>query len=197
MRGFWIGYGVVAILLLTYTGLGYVASRTTTIPIQLTVGESAQVSILRLNAGDVRTRALFTGERHGPERARFDEKETATFGIEIALGDRLPTRYSLGETTGWGSDSYERKLDGTRPMFRRGLNQLRAKITAVDPSLVGERIEIWVDPALGFKSAEPDIDWLWPSFLSFIYLPILAFIGILAAIVHVGLSYRARIRRSR
>lgn len=42
-----------------------------------------------------------------------------------------------------------------------GYNHIKLEVVGVDPPLRGEEVKLYIDPALGFKSAKPNVIWLW------------------------------------
>ena len=52
-----------------------------------------------------------------------------------------------------------------RIVSQPGTNIVNIEVVAVERPLVGEDVELWVNPALGFYEFMPNAGWLWPSLL--------------------------------
>lgn len=186
MQWRWGLYLAVGAALLTYTVLGFVASKTTMIPFTLGPGAVAEVSVLRLNPGVLRMNAWFKGrgrkELGGVDFSALKEGRSGNYPldgvahleVEVRPSWQEPVRYSAQPAGGFTSEHTARFLSSVSPddklpnpkvVFRKGMNELSLVVTSVDQVLVGETIEIWIDPALGFKSSEPKVSWLFWSII--------------------------------
>ena len=80
---------------------------------------------------------------------------------------------------------WERAWEVSRPQFRlhSGLNNVHVKVISVDPALVGESVQVVVDPPLSIKWVRPNNEWLiWGLFL----WPIFVVIQMIWALVLIG-----------
>jgi hypothetical protein len=104
--------------------------------------------------------------------------------------DVAPVAYEAMPNTGYGRQGVIRDLTASLSVspgvwqwpparnelgLHRGANVVNIEVVAVDRALVGEGVELWVRPALGFETAMKNVRWLWASFL----WPILLFIEVL------------------
>ncbi|MGX1786000.1 hypothetical protein ACWIGM_04640 [Bosea sp. NPDC055332] len=181
MRLRWRLYFTVGLLLFGYAVLGSIASQTPIAPLALKLGETAAVSVLRLNRGPLRMEARIPRNRF-PARNAFDQNEPpeglARLEIEVRPSWQEAVRYTAGRTIAYSATDTARGLvplagSGERSassvVFERGRNRLSLLVTAADPPLLGEQVEIWILPALGAKSSEPGVVWLDGSILLPIY----------------------------
>ncbi len=181
MRPRWRLYFTVGFLLLSYAVLASIASQTPRVPLKLEPGEAAAVSVLRLNRGPLRMEARIPRNRFPPRNAS-DQNEPpeglARLEIEVRPSWQEAVRYAAGRTIAYSAMDTSRGLaplaesgerSASSAVFERGRNHLSLRVTAVDPPLLGEQVEIWVLPALGAKSAESEVVWLSGSMLLPIY----------------------------
>ncbi|QUS38487.1 hypothetical protein RPMA_06310 [Tardiphaga alba] len=184
----------VTALLALYVGAGSVASHTAKISIKLEPGTSAEVSVFRLAEDRLRMRLVFQGDHaRRPElgawttrsdgtatgRLTFDNPGAA-IRILASLASGAPVPYEAMPTSGGGPGIAFRDLTASlaiRPgvwrwppdqnglLLQRGANTVKLDIAAVAPPLIGERVELWVDPPLGAKQTMPNVAWLWGWFL--------------------------------
>jgi hypothetical protein len=167
MRRVWGVYLAVGLALLAYTGLGLVVRKWTVVPLTLRAGEMAEVSVLRVNAGQLRMEARFQGER----RSRLQLE------LEARPSWQNPVRFAA-RSTGMSDEAKRHVLSSLPPdgaliaanvVFERGVNRISLVVSAVDQALIGETIEIWIRPALGLKFSERGVAWLAGSFWFPIY----------------------------
>jgi hypothetical protein len=219
MRKSWFIWLVVSVLMILYVWAGSVASRTEKVGIKLEPGYSAQVRVFRLAEDRLRMRLIFQGDHTrrpelGTWGTRSDWRETGTLKFDnpgtairivASVPGVAPVTYEAMPTSGHGWGEVIRNLtadlsiapgvwrwppDRNELVLHRGTNTLNIEIVSVEPPLVGENVELWVDPALGFKVTMPNVGWLWLSFL----WPILLAIQVLWAVA-LGLStWRTRRR---
>ncbi|MGO4665038.1 hypothetical protein [Bosea sp. 2RAB26] len=170
-------YLALGLILLAYTALGEVASRGAVVPLKLRAGEAVEVSVWRLNPGRMRMFARFQG-RNRPEfdaKLEFDIRPAWQSPVRAKVGG--VASWSIGETVlhltaaGRGVALAERQGVLVAPwvVFERGANRLTIEVADVDPSLVGETITLFIEPALGLKFTEQETRWLWASFAWPIY----------------------------
>lgn len=181
MRLRWRLYFTVGLLLFGYAVLGSIASQTPMVPLRLEPGEAVAVSVLRLNRGPLRMEARIPGNRFPPRNASDQNEPPEGLGrleIEVLPSWQGAVRYAAGRTIAYSATDTARGLapfagsgerSASSAVFERGRNHLSLRVTAADPPLLGERVEIWILPALGAKSAEPEVVWLSGSMLLPIY----------------------------
>ena len=96
------------------------------------------------------------------------------------MPDAAPVTYEALPNNGGWAFKVERNLTPGRsvspgvwewPPTSKGLelhsstNIVNIEVVAVERPLVGEDVELWVNPALGFYHLMPNVRWLWPSLL--------------------------------
>jgi hypothetical protein len=201
MRKSWFIWLVVTVLMGLYVWAGSVASRTEKVGIKLERGYSAQVRTFRLDEDRLRMRLAFQGgHMRRPELGtwsiRSDWHETGTLRFDnpgaairiiASVPDVAPVTYEAMPTSAHGSKDVIRDLTAdlsiapgvwswpparNEVLLHRGTNIVNIEVVSVEPPLVGEAVELWVDPALGFKVTMSNVGWLWLSFLWPIFLAI-------------------------
>jgi hypothetical protein len=217
MRTSWFIWLVVTVLVGLYVAAGLVASRTEKIGIKLEHGYSAQVGTLRLDEDRLRMRLFFQGDHiRRPElgdwNTNADGREAGTLKfanpgaairIVASVPGGAPVTYEAMPMSAYGSSRVIRNLtadpsispgvwrwppDRNELVLQRGRNTVNVEVVAVEAPLVGEAVELWVDPALGFKVTMPNVGWLWLSFL----WPILVAIQVLWAALLGVRTWRIR-----
>jgi hypothetical protein len=213
MRKSWFIWLVVTVLMILYVWAGSVASRTEKVGIKLEPGYSAQARVFRLDEDLLRMRLIFQGDMRRPElgtwSSRPDWRETGTLKFDnpgtairivASVPGVAPVTYEAMPQSARGIRNLTADLSSAPGVWQwpparnelvlhRGTNTVNVEVASVEPPLVGETVELWVDPALGFKVTNPNVGWLWLSFL----WPILFAIQVLWAVA-LGLS-TWRIRR--
>jgi hypothetical protein len=213
MRTSWFIWLVVTVLVGLYVAAGHLASRTEKVAIKLERGYSAQVGTIRLDEDRLRMRLIFQGNHvRRPELGDWNTNDAGTlkFGnpgaairIVVSVPGAAPVTYEAMPMSARGSGTIIRNLtaslsiapgvwrwppDRNELVLQRGRNTVNVEVVAVEAPLVGEAVELWVDPALGFKATMPNVGWLWLSFL----WPILLAIQVLWAILLGVRTWRIR-----
>lgn len=217
MRTSWFIWLVVTLLMGLYVAAGLVASGTEKIGIKLQRGYSAQVSTVRFDEDRLRMRLIFQGDHvRRPElgdwNTKSDGHETGSlkFGnpgaairIVASVPGVTPVTYEAMPMSAYGSGKVIRNLTAdlavapgvwrspparNELVLDRGMNTVNIEVVSVEAPLVGEAVELWVDPALGFKFTMPNVGWLWLSFL----WPILLVIQVLWAALLGVRTWRIR-----
>jgi len=222
MRKSWIIWLIMTVLMILYVWAGSVASRTEKVGIKLEPGYSTQVRMFRLYEDRLRMRLIFHGDDNsrrpelGTWSTRSDWRETGTLkfdnpGTAIRISASVPgiapVTYESMPTSAHGSGELVRNLTAnlsiapgvwrwpparSELVLHRGTNAVNIEVVSVEPPLVGEAVELWVDPSLGFKVTMLNVGWLWLSFL----WPILFAIQVVW-VVALGLStWRIRRRKT-
>jgi hypothetical protein len=183
----WLGATVLVIL---YAWAGSVASRTYMIGLTLEPGYLTQVRLFRFAEDELRMRLIFQGDHLrrpelGNHGTRSDWRATGILKLDnpgsairiiASTQDAVPVTYEALPNSGGGS----RGLTSGRSVspgvwqwpptskglkLQLGTNIVNIEVVAVERPLVGEHVELWVNPALGFYELMPNVGWLWPSFL--------------------------------
>lgn len=217
MRTSWFIWMVVTVFVALYVGAGSVASRTEKIDIKLEHGYSAQVRAIRLDEDRLRMRLVFQGNHirrpelgiwntssdgHEPGTLRFSNPGAAIRIVASAPGV-APVAYEAMPMSGYGTGTVIRNLTAdlsiapgvwrwppnrNELLLQRGSNVVSIEVVSVEAPLVGEAVELAIDPALGFKATMPNVGWLWLSFL----WPILLGIQVLWAVLLGVQTWRIR-----
>lgn len=221
MNKSWLIWLVMTMLVTLYAWAGSVASKSEKVGIKLERGYSTQVRVFRLAEDRLRMGLTFQGDHTrrlelGTWATRsdwgqagtlkFDNPGTAIRVVASAPGV-APVTYEAMPTSAWGPGSVDRKLTaslsispGVWPwppamnelVLHRGTNIVNIEVIAVEPPLVGEALELWIAPPLGFKVTMPSVGWLWLWF----FWPVLLAIQVLWAIALCVPTWRMR-RRNR
>ena len=198
-----IWLGGVTVLVILYAWAGSVASRTDRFSITLEPGYSTQVRLYRFAEDQLRMRLVFRGEHtrrpelgssgtRGDWRAtgflKFDSPGSA-IRIVASLPDVAPVTYEAMPMSSHGAMGMTRDLTTGLSISRGawqwpptskglalqpGMNTVNIEVAAVERPLVGENVELTVNPALGFYELMPNVGWLWPSLLWPLYAIALA-----------------------
>lgn len=208
MRTSWYIWLGATVLLALYTWAGSVASKTDMIGLTLEPGYSTQVHLFRFAQDHLRMRLIFQGSHArrlemGDYGTRSDWRATgllkfdhpgSAIRIVASMHATAPIAYEALPKSGSSSFDVTRTLTpGTSvspgvwrwPPTSKGLalhpgaSSVDIRVDAVEQPLIGERVELWVEPALDFKTAMPNIGWLWPSLL----WPLFAIVLVLWAVV--------------
>ncbi|MBR0829360.1 hypothetical protein JQ596_27860 [Bradyrhizobium manausense] len=129
----------------------------------------------RPELGDYTTRA----DLREPGISKFPNPGSA-IRIVASVPDAAPVTYEAMPKSGHGPSFFTRNLtpnlsispgrykwppERNELLLHQGTNVVRIKVVAVERPLVGEEVELWVKPSLGFKAGAPSLSWLWPSLL--------------------------------
>lgn len=169
----------VGLVLLTYTGLGFIASYAVEVPLTLNQGAATRTIVPRLNAGVLRMEMEFKGRGRAElgDGNRGNGSPIAELELEIRQAGQEPKRYRAAAAGAFGAGYVMRPLVGVSQdqgamALRAGLNRLEMTVISVDPRLQSETVEIEIIPAIGAKNYEPAVGWLLWVMFSPLYLPI-------------------------
>jgi hypothetical protein len=218
MRISWLIWLGATVLVILYAWAGSVASRTDMIGLTLEPGYSTQVRLFRFAEDQLRMRLIFQGDHlRRPElgshstrsdwRAtgllKFDDPGSAVRIVASMPGATPVTYEALPNSGGWAL-KVERKLTPSNSVspgvwrwpptskgleLHAGVNIVNIEVVAVERPIVGEDVELWVNPALGFYELMPNVGWLWPSLLW-------PFFAIILALWAVALRRRNQAQKS-
>jgi hypothetical protein len=119
---------------------------------------------------------------------KFDSPGSA-IRIVASLPDVAPVTYEAMPMSGHGAMGVTRNLTTGLSIspgvldwpptskglaLQPGTNTVNIEVAAVERPLVGENVELTVNPALGFYELMPNVGWLWPSLLWPLYAIVLA-----------------------
>jgi hypothetical protein len=215
----WIIWLIATVLMALYAWAGSLASKSDMVIVKLVPGHSVQMRLFRFDEDRLRMELVFRGDHMrrpelGDPSVRSDWRETGVLKYEnsgsairivASMPDATPVIYEAMPKSGYGPSRVTRDLTASLSLspgvwrwpesrdelaLHSGTNEVNIEVVAVDGPLVGESVELWVKPALGFKAAMPNVQWLWWSFL---WWPIMFPIQVLWA---VGLVYRRLNRAS-
>jgi hypothetical protein len=190
----------VSALIILYAQAGYVSVRTDVITVKLDPGYSAKVPVFRFADDRLRMELVFHGEhKRRPELGipgtRGDWHRTgilkydhpgAAIRIAASLADAAPVTYEAMPTSGYTTGQVFRNLtsslsvapgiwqwppDQNELVLHSGTSLVTIEIVSVDPKLVGETVELWVKPGLGYATAS-NVVRLWSLYLSPVFVAI-------------------------
>ncbi|OAF04823.1 hypothetical protein AYJ54_23580 [Bradyrhizobium centrolobii] len=81
-----------------------------------------------------------------------------------AHGVALATR-TLTSSLSLSPGVYKWPAERNKLQLHQGANVVSINVATVERPLVGEDVELWVKPALGFEAGDAGLSWLWPSLL--------------------------------
>lgn len=178
----WSLWGIACLVLVLGAAANTLASRTQTVPLVLSPGATAQITVYRLIDDQLRLRLRYAA----------DGTETDP---EVLLRIETPTDrgdFRAGERSGVAGQGINRALAsvessglmafyfgyGRGDALPRGRSWLRVTVLEVDPALAGHAAEIELQPPLDLlKLTNLDYVWLWPFFfwkMAALFLLILA-----------------------
>ncbi|PZS98427.1 hypothetical protein [Stenotrophomonas maltophilia] len=178
----WSLWGIACLVLVLGAAANTLASRTQTVPLVLSPGATAQITVYRLIDDQLRLRLRYAA----------DGTETDP---EVLLRIETPTDrgdFRAGERSGVAGQGINRALAsvessglmafyfgyGRGDALPRGRSWLRVTVLEVDPALAGHAADIELQPPLDLlKLTDLDYIWLWPFFfwkMAALFLLILA-----------------------
>ncbi|HIE0127648.1 hypothetical protein [Stenotrophomonas maltophilia] len=165
----WSLWGIACLVLVLGAAANTLASRTQTVPLALSPGATAQITVYRLIDDQLRLRLRYAA----------DGTETDP---EVLLRIETPTDHGdfrAGERSGVAGQGINRALAsvessgltafyfgyGRGNALPRGRSWLRVTVLEVDPALAGRAADIELQPPLDLlKLTDLDYLWLWPFF---------------------------------
>ncbi|WDS37229.1 hypothetical protein [Pseudoxanthomonas sp.] len=195
----------------------HVATKAIVVPLLLEVGQSVEIPIFRLRPSVPQLELWFErGQAPRPELGEWSSNMEAEDGRALffdAPGSRVLLRVRTSSSVeilealpvgGQGADILTRGLvrfvdDGDAHRFSwpdaaapnslpRGHSRLSVSVLDVGDAIRGERIELCLQSAMGFKVSDPGYAWLW----IFFFWPVLVVLLLLAGLPLVLLSRSTR-----
>lgn len=218
IAGWWL-FGLAVLCLVAGIVAQRISSHAYITPLALTAGQTVEVPVLRLEPGSVRLVVwhAYQGDDQRPELGQYshtmvdgvwhveDPGQPVIVQVTTALDTVV---YEATPPIGRGGKTMSRRLipqtpDGNPHLFAgpqqpdaarlpAGRSTLRYTVLHAGPSLQGERVEILLEPMLGFKSSASRYDFLWLFFFWPLPAIALAVLGVLWALLHWRVLVRSR-----
>ena len=165
----WSLWGIACMVLALGAAANALASRTQTVPLVLSPGATAQITVYRLIDDQLRLRL-----RYAADGTETDPEVLLRIDTPTDHGD-----FRAGERSGVAGQGIDRRLTsvessgltasyfgyGRGDALPRGRSWLRATVLEVDPALAGRAADIELQPPLDLlKLTNVDYIWLWPFF---------------------------------
>lgn len=218
MAGWWL-FALAVLCLVMGIVANRIASHSYITPLVLTPGQTVEVPVLRLERGSARLVVwhAYQGDDQRPELGNYshemvngswyvkDPGEPVIVQVTTALDTVV---YEAEPRSGRGAHTISRDLtpqapDGDPHLLQgpqqpdaarlpAGRSALRYSVLDAGPSLQGERVEIMLEPMLGFKSSASRYDFLWLFFFWPLPAIALAVLGVLWALLHWRVLVQSR-----
>jgi len=168
-------------------------------PITLTPGQTAQVEVYRLREAPLWLEARFNESRglHRPDVGQppttepDHPKEPLRIRVQDGKGldvqmTALP-RVLFSHTHAYRQFLPSSQPDGTWlfPSIENGTSHLTFTVEQVDPTFLGEKIELQINPPIGLKRTAPG----WNDVSNFIFWPIFAALLSIWGVIGLGLTW--------
>ncbi len=165
----WSLWGVACVVLALGAIANHLASRTQTLPLLLSPGATAEVTVYRFIDDPLRLRL-----RYAADGTQADPEVLLRIDTPTDHGD-----FRAGERSGVAGQGINRRLAsvessglmasyfgyGRGDALPRGRSWLRVTVLEVDPALAGRAAVIELQPPLDLlKLTDLDYVWLWPFF---------------------------------
>ncbi|RTQ90654.1 MULTISPECIES: hypothetical protein [Stenotrophomonas] len=166
---FWSLWGIACVVLVLGAAANTLASRTQTVPLVLTPGATAQITVYRLIDDQLRLRLRYAADGTEADPEVLLRIETPTDHGDFRAGERsgvagqsINRRLASVESSGLMASYFGYGRGDALP---RGRSWLRVTVLEVDPALVGHAADIELQPPLDLlKLTDLDYLWLWPFF---------------------------------
>ncbi len=165
----WSLWGVACVVLALGAIANHLASRTQTLPLLLSPGATAEVTVYRFIDDQLRLRL-----RYAADGTQADPEVLLRIDTPSDHGD-----FRAGERSGVAGQGINRRLAsiessgltasyfgyGRGDALPRGRSWLRVTVLEVDPALAGRAASVELQPPLDLlKLTDLDYIWLWPFF---------------------------------
>ena len=165
----WSLWGIACLALLLGAAANALASRTQTVPLVLSPGATAQITVYRLIDDRLRLRLRYAADGTGVDPEVLLRIETPTDHGDFRAGERsgvvgqgINRALVSVESSGLMASYFGHGRGDALP---RGRSWLRVTVLEVDPALVGHVADIELQPPLDLlKLTDLDYIWLWPFF---------------------------------
>lgn len=167
--GLWSLWGIACLALLLGAAANALASRTQTVPLAMSPGATAQITVYRLIDDRLRLRLRYAADGTEADPDVLLRIETPTAHGAFRAGARLGVAgqginrpLASVESSGLTASYFGYGRGDALP---RGRSWLRVTVLEVDPALAGHEADIELQPPLDLlKLADLDYVWLWPFF---------------------------------
>ncbi|BBO52682.1 MULTISPECIES: hypothetical protein [Stenotrophomonas] len=165
----WSLWGIACLVLLLGAAANTLASRTQTVPLVLSPGATAQITVYRLIDDQLRLRLRYAGDGTEADPEVLLRIETPTDQGDFRAGERSGVagqgiNRALASVESSGLTAFYFGY-GRGDALPRGRSWLRVTVLEVDPALAGHAADIELQPPLDLlKLTDLDYIWLWPFF---------------------------------
>ncbi len=166
---FWSLWGIACVVLVLGAAANTLASRTQTVPLVLTPGATAQITVYRLIDDQLRLRLRYAADGTEADPEVLLRIETPTDHGDFRAGERSGVaghgiNRALASVESSGLTAFYFGY-GRGDALPRGRSWLRVTVLEVDPALAGHAADIELQPPLDLlKLTDLDYLWLWPFF---------------------------------
>ncbi|WP_459048335.1 hypothetical protein [Stenotrophomonas sp. PSU_St99] len=165
----WSLWGIACAVLALGTIANHLASRTQTLPLLLSPGATAEVTVYRFIDDQLRLRLRYAADGKEVDPEVLLRIDTPTYRGDFRAGERsgaagqgINRALVSAESSGLTAFYFGYGRGDALP---RGRSWLRVTVLEVDPALAGHSAEIELQPPLEFlKLTDLDYVWLWPFF---------------------------------
>lgn len=165
----WSLWGVACALLLLGAIANHLASRTQTLPLLLSPGATAEVTVYRFIDDQLRLRLRYAADGTEADPEVLLRIDTPTDHGDFRAGERSGVaRQGINralvsvESSGFTASYFGYGRGDALP---RGRSWLRVTVLEVDPALAGRQAAVELQPPLDLlKLTDLDYLWLWPFF---------------------------------
>ncbi|MGG2101892.1 hypothetical protein [Stenotrophomonas sp. NRRL B-14846] len=165
----WSLWGIACLVLLLGAAANALASRTQTMPLVLSPGATAQITVYRLIDDQLRLRLRYAADGTEADPEVLLHIETPTDQRDFRAGERSGVAgqgiiRALVSVESSGLTAFYFGY-GRGDALPRGRSWLRVTVLEVDPALAGHAADIELQPPLDLlKLTDLDYIWLWPFF---------------------------------
>lgn len=165
----WSLWGIACLVLLLGAAANALASRTQTVPLVLSPGATAQITVYRLIDDQLRLRLRYAADGTEADPEVLLHIETPTDQRDFRAGERSGVagqgiNRALASVESSGLTAFYFGY-GRGDALPRGRSWLRVTVLEVDPALAGHAADIELQPPLDLlKLTDLDYIWLWPFF---------------------------------
>ncbi|HEL5027465.1 TPA: hypothetical protein UOA81_002670 [Stenotrophomonas maltophilia] len=165
----WSLWGIACLVLVLGAAANTLASRTQTVPLVLSPGATAQITVYRLIDDQLRLRLRYAADGTEADPEVLLRIETPTDQGDFRAGERSGVagqgiNRALASVESSGLTAFYFGY-GRGDALPRGRSWLRVTVLEVDPALAGHAADIELQPPLDLlKLTDLDYIWLWPFF---------------------------------
>lgn len=166
---FWSLWGIACVVLALGAIANHLASRTQTLPLQLSPGATAEVTVYRFIDDQLRLRLRYAADGSEVDPEVLLRIDTPTYRGDFRAGTRSAVaaqgiNRALASVESSGLTAFYFGY-GRGDALPRGRSSLRVTVLDVDPALADRAAIVELQPPLDLlKLTDLDYVWLWPFF---------------------------------